>query len=129
MQDLTHLGKGIKFPFRFYRRTGGTQESEGLDRIRESIVQILETRLGERLKRPDFGSKVKELVFEQNDEVLKGLLRFHVVDAIKRWEKRVVVTDVSFDSSVPDSNEVALRIAFRVVENQVQDTLVWPFRW
>lgn len=128
MSDLTHLGKGIKFPFRFYERTGGTQESESLDRIRESIIQILETRLGERLKRPDFGSKVKDLVFEQNDAVLKGLLRYHVVEAIKRWEKRVVVMDVGFDESAQsaDGNAVVLCIKFRVVETHAQGSLVWP---
>ena len=128
MQDLTHLGKGIKFPFRFYRRTGGTQESEGLDRIRESIVQILETRLGERLKRPVFGSKVKDLVFEQNDEVLKGLLRYHVVEAIKRWEKRVVVTEVVFD--MPERTEgvlVRMNISYRVMHGQTSENLVYQF--
>ena len=133
MQDLTHLGKGIKFPFRFYRRTGGTQESEGLDRIRESIIQILETRIGERLKRPEFGSKVKDLVFEHNDEVLKGLLRYHVVEAIKRWEKRVVVTNVSFDNSgnPEDGNILVLCVKYLVVESQVEGNLVWSFsqRW
>lgn len=130
MSDLTHLGKGIKFPFRFYERTGGTQESEGLDRIRESIIQILEIRLGERLKRPDFGSKVKDLVFEQNDAVLKGLLRYHVVDAIKRWEKRIVVTDVSFDDSANavDANSLLLCIKYRVVDSQVEGNLIWSLR-
>jgi hypothetical protein len=29
---------------------------------------------------PEFGSRLKDLVFEQNDEVLKGLIRHHVID-------------------------------------------------
>ena len=129
MQHLTFLGQGIRFPFRFSERTGGTEESSELDRIRESIVQILETRPGERFMRPEFGSRVKDLAFEQNDAVLRGLLRFHITDAIKRWEKRVVVTDVSFDDApvTLDANRLLVRITYRVIQSQVEGNLVWPF--
>lgn len=129
MQPLTFLGRGIRFPFRFSERTGGTEESSDLDRIRESILQILETRPGERLMRPEFGSRVKDLVFEQNDAVLKGLLRFHITDAIRRWEKRVTVTNVSFDGSpdTTDANRLLVRIAYRVIQSQVEGNMVFPF--
>ena len=129
MQPLAFLGRGIRFPFRFSERTGGTEESSDLDRIRESIFQILETRPGERLMRPEFGSRVKDLVFEQNDAVLKGLLRFHITDAIRRWEKRVTVTNVSFDDSpdTTDANRLLVRIAYRVIQSQVEGNMVFPF--
>ncbi len=129
MQHLAFLGRGIRFPFRFSDRTGGTEESSEYDRIRESILQILETRPGERFMRPEFGSRVKDLVFEQNDAVLKGLLRFHITDAIKRWEKRVVVTNVSFDESTEatDADRLLVRIAYRFIQSQVEGNLVWPF--
>ena len=129
MQHLAFLGRGIRFPFRFSDRTGGTEESSEHDRIRESILQILETRPGERFMRPEFGSRVKDLVFEQNDAVLKGLLRFHITGAIKRWEKRVVVINVSFDESpkATDANRLLVRIAYRVIQSQVEGNIVYPF--
>ena len=76
---LDFLGRGLKFPFRFQRRSGGAQVSSATstehEHIHESIIQILGTRPGERFMRPEFGSKLKDLVFEPNDEVLKGLIR------------------------------------------------------
>jgi len=129
MQHLAFLGRGIRFPFRFSDRTGGTEESSEHNRIRESIIQILETRPGERFMGPEFGSQVKDLVFEQNDAVLKGLLRFHITDAIKRWEKRVVVTNVSFDESpeATDANRLLVRIAYCIIQSQVEGNIVYPF--
>ena len=130
---LDFLGKGLKFPFRFERRSGGTQISTAtsLDHthIHESILQILGTRPGERFMRPDFGSRVRDLVFEQNDTVLRALLRHYVIDAITRWEKRVYVTDVSFDDSPAgtDQNLLLVRIAYRVIQSQVEGNLVYPF--
>jgi len=127
------LGKGLRYPLRFQSVSGGTQVSTATSRehehIRESILQILGTRIGERFMNPEFGSRLKELVFEQNDEVLKGLLRHYVIDAIKRWEKRVIITEVRFDD-LPvntDRNLLPVHIAYRVIQSQVEGNLVYPF--
>lgn len=127
------LGKGLRFPFAFAKRSGGAQISTITSRdhahIHESIVQILGTRPGERFMNPEFGSHVRDLVFEPNDQVLKGLLRHYIIDAIERWEKRVYVTDVSIDESseATDSNTLYIQLSYRVIDTQVAGNLVWPF--
>lgn len=127
------LGKGLRFPFAFAKRSGGAQVSTvtSMDHahIHESILQILGTRPGERFMNPEFGSRLKDLVFEPNDSVLKGLIRHYVIDAIQRWEKRVYVTDVTFDDSpeTVDANTTLVRISYRVIDTQVSGNLVWPF--
>ena len=61
---LDFLGRGLKFPFRFQRRSGGAQISSATstehEHFHESIIQILGTRPGERFMRPEFGSKLKD---------------------------------------------------------------------
>ncbi len=127
------LGKGLRFPFAFQKRSGGAQVSTvtSMDHahIHESILQILGTRPGERFMNPEFGSRLKDLVFEPNDSVSKGLIRHYVIDAIERWEKRVYVTDVTFDDSpeTVDANTIPVRISYRVIDTQVAGNLVWPF--
>lgn len=127
------LGKGLRFPFAFAKRSGGAQVSTvtSMDHahIHESILQILGTRPGERFMCPEFGSHVKDLVFEPNDQILRGLLRHYIIDAIERWEKRVYVTEVSFDNSPEetDAHTLYVRISYRVIDTQVAGNLVWPF--
>jgi phage baseplate assembly protein W len=127
------LGTGLKFPFSFNTRSGGVDVSSSTVRehehIRESIIQILGTRPGERFMNPEFGSKLKDLVFEQNDSVLKGLIRHHINDAIRRWEKRIIVTDVSFDDSSEnvENHLLPVIISYRVIRTQVEGNLVYPF--
>lgn len=131
--SASFLGKGLSFPFAFQKRSGGAQVSTVTStdhaHIHESIIQILGTRPGERFMNPEFGSRVMDLVFEPNDRVLKGLLRHYIIDAIERWEKRIVVTDVSFDDSpeAVDNNTLYVRISYRVIDTQVAGNLVWPF--
>lgn len=127
------LGKGLRFPFAFARRSGGAQVSTITStdhaHIHESILQILGTRPGERFMNPEFGSHVRDLVFEPNGSVLRGLLRHYIIDDVERWEKRVIVTDVSFDESPEaiDEHTLYIRISYWVIDTQVAGNLVWPF--
>ncbi len=123
------LGKGLSFPMRFSQRTGGTQGLGQHDHIHESILQIIGTRPGERFMNPEFGSKLNDLVFEQNDQVLKSLIRHYIIEAINRWEKRVRITEVSFDESPQhtDQNILLINISYRVIRSQVIGNLVYPF--
>ena len=131
--SMDFLGRGLRFPFAFAKRSGGAQISTvtSMDHahIHESILQILGTRPGERLMNPEFGSHLKDLVFEPNDRVLRGLLRHYVIDAIERWEKRVYVKGVSFDESpdTTDENTILVDISYRVIDTQVEGNMVYPF--
>ncbi|MFQ5647486.1 MAG: GPW/gp25 family protein [bacterium] len=128
------LGRGVRFPFSF-NVAGATDNSrvvavsEKFDHINESIRQILGTSPGERVMLPEFGSRLKELVFEPSNTVLKALAKVFVVDALKRWEKRIVVQDVqiSEDSESIDNGVFAIHISYMVIKNQALGNLVFPF--
>jgi uncharacterized protein len=111
------LGKGLSFPCRFSVDTGSAEMSAVTTRehahVRESIRQILGTKLGERFMRPDFGSRLHTLVFEQNAEILKSLLRHHTVDALRKWEKRIVILDVTFEDGDAEKDRHFLGINIR----------------
>jgi len=129
---MQFLGKGTKHPLAF-AAAGGVAVSEGGGpehaHIHESIVQILSTRPGERFFLPEFGSRLPELVFQPNDVVFRALARQYIVDAIKRWEKRVVIEEVEFseDPLVTDRNMALIKLTYRIINTQVRGNLVYPF--
>ncbi len=92
-------GQGLSFPFQFHRQFGGARLSTVTSRdhahIHESIWQILGTRRGERFLRPDFGCRLPELLFEPNTDILHGLIRHEVEEALTRWEPRMAIDDIS----------------------------------
>ena len=126
MTDI--LGQGLKFPFQFHRRSGGARISTATSReqehIHESIRQILGTRRGERFLLPEFGSRLHELLFEGNDAILQGLLRHEVIDALTRWEPRIVIEQVIM---VPDGHAIQVNIHYRLIASQVPGNLVYPW--
>lgn len=129
---LEFLGKGLKFPFTFQRRSGGTQISTATSsdhaHIHESIRQILGTRKGERFLRPEFGTNLHKLIFEPNDRVLYGLIRHEVMTALDEWEPRVIVTDVAVGPADDDEHLVLVNISYRLISSQVEGNMVYPVR-
>lgn len=133
------LGSGISFPFSFARKSGSTEVSTvtsiTVDRINQSIWQILGTDLGERVMRPDFGSALRRVLFMPLDMKTRVLICTFVMDALKRWEKRIKITDAKFlaDWSTleglewVDRNAEMISIEYTVIQNQVAGNCVFPF--
>jgi phage baseplate assembly protein W len=122
---LEFLGFGLVRPF---RRDGRADflAAGGEPVIRSAVGQILGTvgasdgMPGELPWRTDFGSLLYRLRHQKNDNVLQELARVYVVDALKRWEPRIVVTAVQVSREQHDGkNVLAIRLNYDVVSMNV----------
>lgn len=74
----------IDFPFAFDRR-GRTALAGEDDHVRDMIEQLLFTRPGERVNRPDFGSGLLQMVFAPNSPEIAAALQFTLQAALQRY--------------------------------------------
>jgi hypothetical protein len=121
----SHLGQGIAFPLRVNVQ-GSLQLSATTRSIEESIQIILRTQLGERVYRPDFGSRLSELTFAPMNTQTLLMLRLHVQEALTKWEPRIVLDDVRTDPD-PMRGRVDLTIAYHPRDSHETRSLVYPF--
>ena len=68
---------------------------DGADHIKQSITDVLTTRIGTRVMRRDYGSRLPELVDNPYSEILLADLFAETVIALKKWEPRVSIDQVS----------------------------------
>lgn len=85
---------GMTFPQKFNKKGFFEFTNDIYLLIKMSIYQILGTRIGERVMLPEFGSRIHELLMEPIDAVTISLARVYTIEAVKRWEPRVVLNDV-----------------------------------
>ncbi len=119
------LGFGLLRPFR--RDLKADFAADGGERlIRSAVGQILGTMAGSDFTqgelpwRTEFGSLLHLLKHQRNDVVLQELARVYVVDALKRWEPRVVVTSVKVTRERQDGeNVLAIRLRYNVISTNV----------
>ena len=74
----------IDYPFHL-DALGRTAQTTDADHVRDMIEQLLFTRQGERVNRPDFGSGLLHALFEPNSPELAKGLEFTTRAAIQRW--------------------------------------------
>lgn len=63
----------------------------GRGHVRQSILDILTTRVGERVMRPEYGSRIHELIDAPINAAFLVDLYYEAITAIHRWEPRVQV--------------------------------------
>jgi uncharacterized protein len=119
------LGVGWKFPIQLSE--GQIAWSSYEQDIVEAIQIILGTAPGERLMHPDFGCGIQELLFAPNNVQTASLVRFHVEDALTRWEPRIELRDVQVQPDPDEATLLLIQIEYRVRATDSRFNLVYPF--
>lgn len=78
------LPNQLDYPFGFDPR-GRSRLTGAGDHVRDLIEQVLFTAPGERVNRPEFGTPIKDLVFEGLSDTLVATTEQMVHGALIRW--------------------------------------------
>jgi len=98
---------GIDFPFRdslegkFLKMTG-TPERE----IRADLIHLLLTKKGSRYYLPDFGTRLYQYIFDQNDAVTFGLIESEIRDSVKKYIPNLDLTSIIVVSAEDDPDQI-----------------------
>ncbi|MEJ7603341.1 MAG: GPW/gp25 family protein [Kofleriaceae bacterium] len=75
----------LAFPFRI-GPDGRTAAPADLDaHVRDELLQLLLTNLGERLFLPELGTNLRRLVFENTSDATLGVTQAVIADALQKW--------------------------------------------
>lgn len=92
---------------------GSIKKVVDIDAVKTSIDNILRTRKGERVMRPDFGSDLYDLTFEPISQEVFDMIVEQIKKDVEIWDDRVVVQGVE-STAVPDKNEVRVKVIFSI---------------
>lgn len=126
MKENTHLGRGMKFPPQVNPVTGRFVTSENEQSVKESIYLILMTQKGERLMRPEFGSRTSGYLFTETNLTMLNIMAYELERDITRNEPRVQDVEIQMDN---DSSPGCLlvHIRYTVSGSSTQENMVFPF--
>lgn len=116
---MTFVYKAIAFPF----RKGATQFPEAAQDgplIKEALVQLVMTGLGERVMRPKFGTNVAAYIFDNLNADLSLDIRREIAQAIALYEPRVRVTRINVST---EDTTVFVVIEYLLNTTNTNDTL------
>lgn len=94
------------------------------DVISQSIISILSTNFGERVKLPQFGSILPVQVFENISSVGGESLVSAILDSIRAWEDRISIIDSRVEF-IARPNENSLEIIIPYIINNTGEIVVF----
>ncbi|AGY58997.1 GPW/gp25 family protein [Gloeobacter kilaueensis] len=124
-KQRAYLGTGLAFPLRLNLQ-GGIQVSSAAQDVEEAIWIILRTGVGERVYRPNFGSRLADLAFAPLNTTTLLRIRMAVSEALEIWEPRIDLDEVLTEPD-PVRGRVDIIIKYRLKGVPDPRSLVFPF--
>jgi phage baseplate assembly protein W len=121
---------GITLPIRDSNSGYFEQSYDTLTQTKSNIINLLNTRQGERRMQPTFGSRLWSLLFEQNTDNLPEIASNVVKEDISMWIPNITVIDVTANlyksdqtSSDRDIYRLQVAVVFMLNMTKQQDTV------
>lgn len=125
-RSLAMLGTGWSFPLLPEPGTRQLAYSAGDEKLRQSILLILETAPGERIMRPGFGAGLRRYLMTPNTAATRALIQRDVDAALREWEPRIQLVSVSV-TPADEPSLVFIDIAYLHARDGSPANLVYPF--
>lgn len=90
---------GLQYPLVKNPR-GLLAQKNGVDQIKADVLQLLLTNPGERVMLPNYGTPLRKLIFEPNDDGLIAEAKKIISDSINAWEPRIVITNIEVSNKI-----------------------------
>lgn len=98
---------GIDFPFRDSLEGSYLKMTSAPDReVRANLIHLLLTRRGSRYFLPDFGTRLYQFIFDQNDMVTWNLIEEEIRESVKRYIPNLDITNLEVISAEEDPDNV-----------------------
>ncbi|OFZ07174.1 MAG: hypothetical protein A3D92_14940 [Bacteroidetes bacterium RIFCSPHIGHO2_02_FULL_44_7] len=128
MEEFTSfLGRGWKFPPEFTKGPDHAEMSEDEQDIRESLIILLSTRIGERILNPTYGCNLEDLLFQPLNLTLKTYVADLVKTAILYFEPRIDLKKIDIVPNDELEGELLIELDYTVRATNSRRNLVYPF--
>jgi phage baseplate assembly protein W len=97
---------GIDFPFRNSLKGDFIKMTESPENeVRANLLHLLLTRKGSRYFLPDFGTRLYEYIFDQNDMISHSIIEDEIRESVKKYIPNLNVNSVIVTSAEDDPEE------------------------
>jgi phage baseplate assembly protein W len=120
-----NLWKDLDLLFRVHPVTGDVVTRTDVEAVKRSVRNIVLTNKYERPFKPNFGTSLRELLFELNTSRQLKKVQRRIKETLEKTEPRIM--NVSVLLSNDDSNEVNITIVYDIknsIRNQEQEFTV-----
>ena len=103
---------GLALPLKSYNNNVFQLTKSSYDQVRHNLKNLLLTHIGERVYQPEFGSRLREICFEQLDDSLPVRVEDEVRRAVGFWLPYVNIESVETLTEEDNKSKIFVRVTF-----------------
>ena len=116
---------GLSFPLKRDNRNDFALTKNSLEQAQHNLKNLLLTHVGERVAQPQFGSRLRELIFEQIDDDLPLAIETEVKRSVSAWLPYINLIEINTLTDEGDDNKIFVEIRYSTTLNpQSQESIV-----
>ena len=108
---------GLSFPLRRDKFNDFSMTKNSLQQAQHNLKNLLLTYPGERVGQPEFGSRLRELCFEQRDEELPDKIEEVIREAVTLWLPYINIVEINALTDEGDSNKIYVEMKYSTTLN------------
>ena len=116
---------GLSFPLKRDNRNDFALTKNSLEQAQHNLKNLLLTHVGERVAQPQFGSRLRELIFEQIDDDLPLAIETEVKRSVSAWLPYINLIEINTLTDEGDANKIFVEVKYSTTLNpQSQESIV-----
>ena len=119
-----NIAIGISLPFSAPSAFISTYDFK--TQIKYNLINLLLTNQGERVFNPNFGTSIREQLFNQIVEGTSEILTSQISNIINKYIPEITVEKLSVDQ-LPDQNTLVINLSYRINISNEKDTITINF--
>ena len=127
MKVKSFLGTGWSFPPTFLKESANIVLVSDEEDIKQSLKIYFNTKIGERIMRPEYGCVIHEHVFDRIDDSILDILSFELTQNIGQIEPRIIVEKIDTKKVDKDGGIIEINMIYRIITSNVRDNIVFPY--
>jgi len=112
--DLEDVSIGLNFPIQRSDDGYFDKTFTSLEQVKANLVNLLATRKGERIMRPEFGTNLETLLFEQMTGDIETEITSEIETAVDQFLPQVNIEEVEIQENL-EENAIAVNVTFNTV--------------
>lgn len=118
---------GWAFPIGVDSRTGKIKTTNLSEDIKQSIIILLNTTRGERLKHSSYGTDLNRFVFEPISYSLIREIKEEINSSLNYWEKRIKNVEVNVLNDVEEETQLLINITYDIKETGEREEINYEY--
>lgn len=115
---------GVDYPIRLGRGGYFDQTFTSIEQVKANIINVLNTAKGERFGRPNFGTRLYDILYESNTDGIENRIRAEVENTLDEWLPYVTVEQMLVQVE-NGTAKIALEFSTEFTADETENVMIW----